>query len=160
MLNRSQGQRGHQVTGLIVVGLMAVSLAGLVWSAGSVESTAQDKRYFTVTSQVRVSDDDRLYEHRYQVAGRPGKQFGMDSEIGNHGLYSQAFSFEELEDGLIDLRMTLSLAGETVSTPRLIFRLDHADAAAIETVDRSGTNFRLEVLATSTPPDSGLLTLN
>lgn len=156
MLNRNQGRPGRRVAGLLVVGLIASSLAGLVWSAGVVEPTAQGKRYFTVVSQATVDEDDRVYEHRYQVAGLPGQLFGMDSEIGRHGVFSQTFSYQELEDGLIDLSMTISLAGETLATPRLIFPIDHPEAAAIETADRAGLNFRLEVTASSDHPPIGM----
>ena len=152
MLNRHNSLPRRRALGLTAVGIVAAGLAGLVWSAGTVEPAENAPRYFTVVSQVRVDEDDRLYEHHYQIAGRPGQTFGMDSEVGRHGELSQSFTFQELDDGLIDLRMTLSMAGDTVATPRLIFPLDHEEPAAIATTDRQGLNFRLEIHASSQRP--------
>ncbi len=152
MLNRHSRLPHHRFLGLTAIGIVAACLAGLVWSAGSVEQAENAPRYFTIVSQVRVDEDDSLYEHHYQIAGRPGQAFGMDSEIGRHGELSQSFTFRELDDGLIDMSMTLSMAGETVATPRLIFPLDHEEPAAIATTDRQGVNFRLEIQASSQRP--------
>lgn len=152
MLNRHSPLPRHRVLGLTTVGIVAACLAGLVWSAGSVEQTENAPRYFTVVSQVRVDEDNSIYEHHYQIRARPGQPFGMDSDVGQHGELSQSFSYQELDDGLIDLRITLSLAGNTVASPRLIFPLDHDEPAAIATTDRQGFNFRLEIQASSQRP--------
>lgn len=151
MLNRIQALSGRKTLGLIAVGALTLTVVGAVWSAAIVDQGENDRRYFTVVSQVTVDEDNRSYEHRYALAGQAGQLFGMDSEVGPHGTLSQTFTFQELDNDLIDLRMTISIAGETVQTPRLIFPLDQPDPAVISTQGWPGMNLRLEITASSQP---------
>jgi TonB family protein len=137
MLKQPTPSRRRRLAAVLSIGLLATGGGYAAWAAQPATPAVAAERASYRTDVVLTIDGER---HEFALVERAGQWLGFGGE-GRQGHWQAELRWTALGDGRMQVDMKLSLAGQPVSTPKLIVTGDQPTATVDVTSRDGGSRF-------------------